>query len=167
MLLGPTQAGALCLYRGEFSAKTTIPEEFADSKWVVKAKVLSARDGKSREGDRWTVYRIEVLHAYKGRPDRRPRFFTDRNSGGFYMDRPNIGLPAGHDIGGQYLLFLNPTNASPADPVVARGSVVVNYPCGQSDSWTKIPEASRDQVGALEYTRLAHRPWHRRSEILP
>ena len=144
------QARALCTYNGVDNAKTTIAQEFADSEWVVRAKVLDAKDHFSDEDDSWTLYRIEVIHTYKGHPSKQLRFFTFRDSGGFYMDRPWVQLPAGHDIGGEYLLFLNPVPRSAGLPGAADGSVFVNYSCGVSGSWTKVPDGSRGELNELE-----------------
>jgi len=148
VLLAPHAACALCIYKGEDNAKTTIDREFKDSKWVVKAKVLTARDHAS-EDESWTIYRIEVLHAFKGNPATRLRFFTYRDSGGFYMDRPRESLPSGHDIGGDYLLFLNPVRAHDGFPSAARGAVLVNYSCGLSGPWARVAQSDRSQLSAL------------------
>src|SRR5258705_2432837 len=110
-ILLPSPAAAICYYNGKFDVRTTIRQEFADSKWVVRVRVLSAADGVFRPGTEdetsWTTYRITIVHSYKGMAPRQLTFFTERNSGGFYMDRPWVKLPAGHDIGGEYLLFLD------------------------------------------------------------
>lgn len=82
VVAAPT-AQSLCIYNGVDNAKTTIPQEFRDSKWVMRAKVVSAKDHFSDEEKSWTTYEIEVKHAYKGNPPKRLRFFTYRNSGGF------------------------------------------------------------------------------------
>jgi hypothetical protein len=70
------------------------------------------------------------------------------------MDRPWVKLPAGHDIGGEYLLFLDPntwsgTNAAP------KHSVFVNYPCGQSKAWRDVSQSSRQMLDQL--LRAYHR----------
>lgn len=154
MILGaPPTACALCIYKGKDNAKTTIEEEFRDSTWVVRAKVLAAKDHWSDVEDSWTLYRIEVFHSYKGQPPKVLRFFTYRNSGGFYMDRPWVPLPAGHDIGGEYLLFLDSIPAGLTPPPTARGAVMVNYPCGVSGSWAEVPAMSRKLLGDLERAR--------------
>lgn len=136
-------ANSLCIYAGVDNAKTTMREEFHDSRWVVRARVLSARDHWPSEGDSWTLYRLKVLHAYKGRLPRTFTFFTDRDSGGFFMDRPWVPLPKGHDIGGEYLLFLNPWTHSRGDPAASVGATFVNYSCGQSRLWSKVDSVSR------------------------
>jgi len=152
-LFAPHTAHALCIYKGEDNAKTTIDREFKDSRWVVKAKVLAAEDHTSAAGELWTMYRIEVQHAFKGHPATPLRFFTYRNSGGFYMDRAWVPLPAGHDLGGEYLLFLNPVRVYAGFPSAARGAVFVNYSCGVSGPWAGVPESGRIQLAALERAR--------------
>lgn len=136
-----SSAHALCIYKGELYAQTTVRQEFGDSQWVVKAKVLSATNHFVEGGEPWTEYQLEVQHAYKGDPPQRLRFFTYRNSGGFYLDRGQE-----HDIGGEYLLFLNPRPASPHDPAAARGTVSVNYSCGVSGSWSSLSATSRREL---------------------
>lgn len=105
--------------------------------------------GKPDAYARWTTYRLAVIHAFKGRPPNELKFYTTRDSGGFYMDRPWVDLPKGHDVGGEYLLFLNPIPAYAGRPVVARKAVFVNYSCGQSGPWSKIPRASRELLRRL------------------
>jgi len=154
----PSPAAAICYYNGKFDVRTTIPQEFADSKWVVRIRVLSAKDGIFRAGTdeetSWTTYKIRVIRSYKDKAPKELTFFTERNSGGFYMDRPWLKLPAGHDVGGEYLLFLNPnawsgTNAAP------KSSVFVNYPCGQSKAWREMSPWSRRLLDNLSNN---HRP---------
>jgi hypothetical protein len=149
---------AICDYKGVLNARTSIRQEFADSKWVVRARVLSARDGVFRPNTEdetlWTTYTLRVVHAYKGIPPNTLKFFTERNSGGFYMDRPWVSLPAGHDVGGEYLLFLTPNPLAKAY-AVAKNSVFVNYTCGQSRPWREVPKSSRQ---LLERLSKHHRP---------
>lgn len=141
-------AAALCSYNGVDNARTTVAQEFADSRWVVRARVLSGKDGtveqgKPDEGMGWTLYRFAVVETFKGSPPERIRFFTERNSGGFYMDRAWVPLPKGHDIGGEYLLFLNPIDSYLGRPEAAAGATFVNYSCGQSGVWSSVPRSSR------------------------
>ena len=149
LLLIPTaSAEALCIYRGVDNARTSVRQEYADARWVVRARVLSATNGvveagKPDAGMHWTTYQLQVIHSYKGDPPPQIRFFTMRNSGGFYMDRPWVPLPRGHDIGGEYLLFLNPIAPYQGQPRAARGASFVNYNCGQSRPWTEVSAASR------------------------
>jgi hypothetical protein len=150
ILFAPLGAHAVCMYNGVLSAKTTLPQEFKDSRWVVKATVLSAVDHWSDAEDSWTSYEIEVTHAYKGQPRKRLRFFTYRDSGGFYLDRPWINLPAGHDVGGEYLLFLNPIPPRPSLPTEAKGAVFVNYSCGISRPWREVTSSLSRELTALE-----------------
>ncbi|HST37097.1 MAG TPA: hypothetical protein VLK25_10775 [Allosphingosinicella sp.] len=135
-------AHAYCEYRGVVNARTTLAQEFRDSRWVVRVRVLSARDNWADVEGPWTIYRLQVLHGYKGRVPRRISFFTERNSGGFYMDRASSG-PTQHDIGGEYLLFLSPIRPR-------RGyRMFVNYPCGQSRPWAEVGVGDRRRLAAL------------------
>ena len=146
-------AHALCIYKGQDNAKTTIAQEFEDSKWVIRAKVVAAKDHFSDEDDSWTLYKIEVRRAYKGQPPEQLSFFTTRDSGGFYMDKAWVRLPDGHDIGGEYLLFLNPWPARKDLPPQAKGAVFVNYNCGVSGPWAEVPLRDRERLSALEQKR--------------
>ncbi|HVN02062.1 MAG TPA: hypothetical protein VMT68_17815 [Caulobacteraceae bacterium] len=151
VICAPLPARALCTYNGVDNVKTTVGQEFKDSKWVVKAAVVSAADHWSDVADSWVTYEIRVKHAYKGHPPERLRFFSYRDSGGFYMDRPWVGLPAGHDIGGEYLLFLDPIRSHRGRPIAAKGAVFVNYNCGQSRPWPAVPSSVRNELAALEH----------------
>ncbi len=133
-----SSAHALCIYKGELYAETSVSQEFEDARWVVKAKVLSATDHFIEGEEPWTEYQLEVQNAFKGTPPRRLRFFTFRNSGGFYLDRGQE-----HDLGGEYLLFLNPTASSSAIPAAASGTVSVNYSCGVSARWSSVTSGAR------------------------
>lgn len=139
-----SSAHALCSYNGELYARTTVSQEFRDSQWVVRARVLSATDHFTEGQPPWTEYQLEVQHAYKGGPPRRLRFFTFRDSGGFYLDRGRD-----HDIGGEYLLFLNPTPDFPEIPAAARGTASVNYSCGVSGPWSSLTAGSRAELAQL------------------
>jgi hypothetical protein len=143
-LLLASSADALCVYHGKLYAKTTLRQEFHDARWVVLAEVLSAKDNFD-ENEAWTVYRLRTRRIFKGRPQASLSFFTNRDSGGFYLDR---GMT--HDIGGTYLLFLNPTDRTDARPHGLRGVVSANYSCGQSKPW---PAVTRREALSLE--RLA------------
>lgn len=138
-------AAALCVYKGELYATTTVAQEFADARWVVRARVLSAQSDLSGEVAPWTVYRLEVVQAFKGAPARELTMFTWRDSGGFYMDRG----AAGPDIGGEYLLFLNPLQADPDQPQAARGATAANYSCGRSGLWREVSRAEQMRLWSL------------------
>ncbi|MEA3015504.1 MAG: hypothetical protein QOI38_226, partial [Sphingomonadales bacterium] len=127
---------------------TTLEQEFAESRWVVLARVESALDHRPDDGAAWTLYRLRVLRTYKGRLPARFGFFTDRNTGGFYMDRPWEG----HDIGGDYLLFLNPRTRG-GDPPAARGATFVNYTCSRSRPWAEVPATDRALLDRLSEAR--------------
>lgn len=153
-----TPAAALCSYKGADNARTTIGEEFADARWVVRARVISAVDGvveqgKPDAGMAWTSYRLAVVHSYKGPAPNRLKFYTERNSGGFYMGRAWMPLPAGHDVGSDYLLFLNPIPAYRGRPAAAVGAAFVNYSCGQSKRWSVVPNSSRRFLEQLSRRR--------------
>jgi hypothetical protein len=145
----PGPAYALCIHNGELYANTTLPQEFAESRWVVRARVERVQDHFPNVGAAWTLYRLRVVEAYKGEPSARFTFFTDRNSGGFYMDRAG----SGHDLGGEYLLFLNPLSARANDPPAARGATFVNYNCGQSRPWTEVSATDRTTLLRLSRGR--------------
>ena len=149
LALSPLPAQALCIHGGVDNARTTIAQEFAESRWVVRARVEAAEDHYSDESENWTLYRLRVVRSFKGDLPRRFTFFTPRNSGGFYMDR----AWAGHDIGGEYLLFLTPFPAGPDDPAVARTATFVNYTCGQSRAWTEVSAADRRLLRRLASVR--------------
>ena len=142
-LAAPSGAQALCAYQGELSAETTVAQEFADSDWVVRARVVSSLNSweddvaDDDESDPWTTYRVEVVETFKGAPPSSFTVFTERNSGGFYLDAD-----------GDYLLFLRPAPDWLEAPA-ARGAMVVNYSCGRSGLWAQAPQANRLALAAL------------------
>jgi hypothetical protein len=144
-LIAAPSAQALCVYQGTLYARTTLQQEFVDSPWVVRARVVSAVQGETtEEHDPWTVYRLEIVSAFKGDPPRQISVFTERNSGGFYMDRGGEGP----DIGQDYLLFLQPLDMR-GRPAAARDAWRTNYSCGQSRPWREVDEAAQAQLQAL------------------
>jgi hypothetical protein len=70
--------------------------------------------------------------------------FTYRDSGGFYLDK---GMNA--DLGGIYLLFLDPLFHKESAPDPARGATEVNYACGQSKAWDAVSLADRKRLAML------------------
>lgn len=158
MVMLPASARALCIYNGVDNAETSIEQEFRDSPWVVRAKVLGAKDHWSDDEDSWTTYDLAVVDVYKGRPPKRLTFFTFRNSGGFYMDRAWVGLPKGHDVGGEYLLFLEPWPTRSDLPKAARGAVFVNYSCGRSGPWAEVAPTSRHVLDKLRQRSIREPP---------
>jgi len=152
MLTLPSSAQALCVYKGELYARTTIAQEFADSPWVVRARVLSVTDnwadGVGDDEEPWTLYRVRIVQGFKGDPPTEVSVFTYRDSGGFYMDRPWEGP----DIGGEYLLFLRPTGGLSGLPEAARGGTIVNYNCGQSKPWADVSATGRGELARLAGT---------------
>lgn len=109
---------------------------------------MSADYHWSDEGESWTLYRLKVVQSFKGKLAGRFTFFTERNSGGFYMD----GNGAVPDMDGDYLLFLMRLPRS-TDPPAARGALWVNYPCGQSKPWAEVSKVEQSQLRALSSRR--------------
>jgi hypothetical protein len=147
-LMATSQAEALCIYHGLDNAKTTLTQEFRDSRWVVRAHVVSADYHWSDEDESWTLYRLRVVQSFKGNMPKRFTFFTERNSGGFYMD----GKDATPDLDGDYLLFLVRW-PRPSDPPAARGALWVNYNCGQSRPWAQVSRAESARLSLLSSGR--------------
>lgn len=141
-------ANALCIYHGVDNAKTSLEQEFRDSRWVVRAHVMSADYHWSDEGESWTLYRLKVVQSFKGKLPNRFTFFTERNSGGFYMD----GNDATPDLDGDYLLFLTRFPRS-TDPPAARGALWVDYNCGQSKPWAKVSKGELRRLRLLSSRR--------------
>ena len=144
LLAAPAQA--FCSYKGQMYAETTLAQEFADSPLVVRATVISADQHWSDEDDSWTIYHLKVSSAFKGGLRPRVDLFTFRNSGGFYLDKG-----ATPDLGGEYLLFLDPGHDRADFPKAARGAMWVNYACGQSKAWEEVTPAERQQLTALSH----------------
>lgn len=140
----PSSPQALCIYKGELYAKTTIAQEYADSRWVVRARVTAQTDSWTDAGPEydealWTTYRIEVVEVFKGDAPRVMTVFTERNSGGFYLEPPRGRF----DPNVEYLLFLNPTDVLTDYPPESRGTAEVNYSCGQSKPWHDVPASDQ------------------------
>jgi hypothetical protein len=147
-LLAAAPANTLCFYTkadlfaGMARSYTTLAQEFRDSRWVVRARVISARY-HSTESDSWTVYTVRVLDRFKGPSIRTMRVFTYRDSGGFYLDK-GLNVP---DRANAYLLFLNP--ATQDLPRGMRNVVQVNFSCGQSRPWKELTRADRSKLDFL------------------
>ena len=145
-----TPALALCSYGGVENARTTVAREFHDSRWVARVRIVSEKNNfaaaDQSEDAPWSLYELQMIRAYKGQPPETLHFFTYRNCAGFYFDKPW----AGPDIGGEYLVFLNPTQTYPSQPSMEKATVFVNYACGQSKPWTEV---SPDDLKSLR--RLA------------
>jgi hypothetical protein len=143
LMVMPSAAHALCSHNGELYAKTTLGQEYREARWVVRARVLSASSWEDSETN-GTLYRLQVLHRFKGELPEQFAFSTERNSGGFYLDNDS----GGPDVGGEYLLFLVP-NPRALGPPVVRNSLWVNYNCGQSRRWSAVASADRTELAAL------------------
>lgn len=126
--LTATPAGAFCMYDGQMYAKTTVRDEFDDSPVVVKAKVVAARDlfPWGADGEWGTLYTLRVEQAFKGKPPTTITYFSERNSGGFYVD-----------TGVTYLLFLTKGLHKNWRPFVGN-AYAINYSCGQSVPWPEV-----------------------------
>jgi hypothetical protein len=48
-----------------------------------------------------------------------------------------------------YLVFLNPVEAYPGQPAAQKGTVFVNYACGQSKAWTELSAADLETLRGL------------------
>ena len=142
-------AHALCIYHGVDNAKTSIEQEFRDAQWVVRAHVVSAEYHWSDEDGSWTLYRLKIVQSFKGNLPQRFTFFTERNSGGFYMDGEG-GVP---DLDGDYLLFLTPRPSPRTDPPAAKGALWINYNCGQSKAWSNVTQTQAARLRALAVRR--------------
>jgi hypothetical protein len=142
-------ASALCIYHGVYNAKTTIAEEFRDSRWVVRAHVVSVYYHWSDEDESWALYKLEIVKSYKGKLPKRFTFFTERNSGGFYMDSDG----GGPDLDRDYLLFLTPQAFPKAHPPSAKGALWVNYNCGQSKVWSEVTARDTAELATLSRHR--------------
>ena len=140
---------ALCIYHGVDNAKTSIAREFRDSKWVVRAHVVSADYHWSDEDESWALYRLKVVKSYKGKLRTQFTFFTERNSGGFYLD----GSGGAPDFNNDYLLFLVSDDWSKAGRPFAKDALRVNYNCGQSKVWNEVTASEAAELIALSQGR--------------
>jgi len=147
-LLAAVPAKALCFYTkadfyaGKARSYTSIPQEFRDSRWVVRARVINALY-HSTDSDSWTLYTVRVLDRFKGPSIRTTRVFTYRDSGGFYLDKG----PNSPDRANDYLLFLNP--ATQVLPRGVRSVVQVNFSCGQSRPWKELTRTDLAKLDLL------------------
>jgi hypothetical protein len=128
-----SQAGAVCL-----TPSTTAPggvlsisprsfpvaKEFRDSTFVMTAKVMSSRNDVAEDFIRGVFYRIQPIQTFKGKPPSMLSIYTERSSGGFYMD-----------VGQTYLLFAQ-----------REGAKYTIDNCGYSD----LLSSSRQAIGALK-----------------
>lgn len=142
--LSVPSADAVCIYHGKLYAKTTLVQEFSDSQWVVRVRVAAADSHWSDDDDSWTIYHLQVLTVFKGKPPSRIDMFTYRDSGGFFLDK---GMA--NDLGGEYLLFLDPVSHKQDAPAAARDATEVNYSCGQSKAWNSLSGSERHKLVTL------------------
>ena len=142
-------ASATCIYQGVDHAKTSMLQEFQDSEWVVRARVVSADYHWSDDDVSWTLYHLEVVKSYKGELKSRFTFLTERNSGGFYMD----DLTGGPDLHRDYLLFLVTDGWSKTGRPFANDALWVNYNCGQSKAWDEVTPGEAAELVTLTQGR--------------
>jgi hypothetical protein len=149
-----SQAQALCIYKGELTAKTTLAQEYADSHWVVRAKLVDAEnhypaeDSNDPDASPWVLYTVQIEETFKGNPTPTLTLFSQRNSGGFYLERPWTGAHPGDE----FLLFLNPMGQDNSVPAGATGSTIVNYSCGQSKTWGEVDAVEGALLEAMAFT---------------
>jgi hypothetical protein len=143
----PTAAQAFCEYRGQLYAKTSLAQEFRDSRWVVRARVTRERVYQDCADCPGRLYDLETVTAYKGDLPRNFTFYTPQNSGGFYLHQGKAA------IGSEWLLFLNAGRWGISDPTAARGAARVNYNCGQSAEWRTIDTPERTRLSRFARQR--------------
>jgi hypothetical protein len=88
---------------------------------------------------------VRVEQTFKGKSGAVVVDYSERDSGGFDLD-----------VGTEFLLFLNPIDPHDAVVYLGRnwasrvpGAMMVNYNCGQSRSWNKVPSRDRELLNAL------------------
>ncbi len=152
-------AQALCMYYGKtfqksddkdsagrLNAKTTVAGEFKDAMTALWGRVVSSREVPVRkskpDAQAGVVYRIRVDKVFKGDAVREASYYTERNSGAFYLDQ-----------GEDYLLFLNPPMHDDPALGVAPGVLIVNYACGKSKRWNQLSMADKRALDALAARR--------------
>ncbi|SEJ28025.1 hypothetical protein SAMN05518849_104189 [Sphingobium sp. AP50] len=145
LLFSASTAQALCSYGGRLYAKTIAAQEYHDARWVLRARVIDGKDWESADTS-GTLYRLRPIETFKGRLPASFSFSTERNSGGFYLD----GASGRPDVGGDYLLFLNPAQKGSAGPLSVRSALRINYSCGQSRPWREVSPSAQ---AALRHLR--------------
>jgi hypothetical protein len=77
----------------------SVPVEFKDAAFVVIGRVLGERrisSAEDPEGYAWTIYDVQVLEAFKGKPPRALHLLSENTTARFPMDK-----------GETYLLFVS------------------------------------------------------------
>jgi len=136
LLVSAAPAHALCVYRGDLYGQSTLQGELEESLRVVKATVIDERlmQPWGEDGEAGSLYTLRVEQTFKGNTARTITYFTERNSGGFYLDK-----------GETYLLFLTPSHRPLWRPHVG-DAYGINYSCGQSRPWAEVPAADRARL---------------------
>jgi|GEM_PF-860456 len=86
--------GSTAVYRNP-----SVTAEFGRAAFVVTGRVLGERNISTPDdpkGYEWTIYTVQVLEIFKGRPQRTIRLLSENTSSRFFMD-----------IGKTYLLFVS------------------------------------------------------------
>jgi hypothetical protein len=112
----------------------SIAQEFASAPWVFIGRATASRDVPSPDDPGfydWTIYEVEVLKVFKGKPPHRIRLQSENTSGRFPMDR-----------GKEYLLFVS---HSPVVEMAGKEKLPGDYVdnCGHSGSIEEAGAAIR------------------------
>ena len=136
-----SEANALCTYNGVLYAKTTQEQEFHDSRFVVRATVIKIEEKPQRDNsptEPGVLYVLKLDETFKGKLPATFTYYSERDSGGFYLDQ-----------GKQYLLFLNPMTLDDLASHIAPHALRINYNCGQSALWAQVSPNDRKHLHAL------------------
>jgi hypothetical protein len=148
LLFSAYNAQAFCSYGGRLYARTTAAQEYDDARWVVRARVIGGKDWETADTN-GTLYRLRPIETFKGKLPASFSLSTERNSGGFYLD----GASGRHDVGGDYLLFLNSAQAGSVGPPSVRSALRINYSCGQSRPWREVSPSAQTTLRRLRDRR--------------
>lgn len=152
-------AQALCMYHGKnfqksddkdsagrLNAKTTVAGEFKDAMTALRGRIVSSREipapKRKPDADAGVLYRLRVDKVFKGEAVREASYYTERNSGGLYLDQ-----------GKDYFLFLNPPMHGDPALDAGFGALILNYACGQSKAWDTVSAAESKALDALAARR--------------
>jgi hypothetical protein len=138
-------ANALCIYKDQMYAKTTLEQEFSDSSLVVRGNIISSQNivPSDPEAELGVRYKVRIDQIYKGKSPTIFDYYSERNSGGFY---PGVGK--------KFLLFLNPASSTVITEESA-GTMVINYNCGQSRDWKDVSVGDRKKLAILSAQAVA------------
>lgn len=149
-LIMAAPASAVCIYHGKENVRTTLEQEFVDSPWVVRARVIVYHEKDAPDGYPGVHYRLKIVENFKDNLPTEFDFYTPRDSGGFYMGSPESQSASD----GSYLLFLIEFPYLPGNPTIARHAFFVNYACGQSKRWDALSSSERSELARLSARQL-------------